>query len=306
MLHCCSWLLLAIALARMGRVPSAPLPGTQPLTIEEPLDEVMVAGISRFATAGTCKIRHATRDADWARDYANPEAYSKSVEPNRERLRTIIGAVDHARTADGFEVVAKVGHDGVVARSTSLTVYAVRWPVLPGVTAEGLLLQPRRRAGRARGRTAGRRLDAGNVRWTWSGRKVTTHRPAACSWPQTASKSSCRRSSAGTTHIPAVRWWHTRISRTANSSIGRRLKWAGTSSAMKSKRCRRRSMNSSSSIERENVDLPIGVVGVGEGGLLAFYAAAIDPRIDAAMVSGYFRSAKRSGRSRSTETCGRC
>jgi dienelactone hydrolase len=34
----------------------------------------------------------------------------------------------------------------------------------------------------------------------------------------------------------------------------------------------------------------IGVAGYGEGGLVAFYAAAIDPRIDAALVSGYFNA----------------
>jgi dienelactone hydrolase len=34
----------------------------------------------------------------------------------------------------------------------------------------------------------------------------------------------------------------------------------------------------------------IGVCGYGEGGLVAFHAAAIDPRIDAAVVSGYFDS----------------
>ena len=33
---------------------------------------------------------------------------------------------------------------------------------------------------------------------------------------------------------------------------------------------------------------PIGVVGFGEGGLIAFYAAAVDTRIDAAWVGGYF------------------
>jgi dienelactone hydrolase len=32
----------------------------------------------------------------------------------------------------------------------------------------------------------------------------------------------------------------------------------------------------------------IGVAGYAEGGLIAFYAAAVDPRIDAALVSGYF------------------
>ncbi len=35
-------------------------------------------------------------------------------------------------------------------------------------------------------------------------------------------------------------------------------------------------------------DLKIGVIGSGEGGLLAFYSAALDSRINAACVSGYF------------------
>ena len=36
--------------------------------------------------------------------------------------------------------------------------------------------------------------------------------------------------------------------------------------------------------------VPIAVAGYGEGGLIAFYSAALDPRIDAALVSGYFSS----------------
>jgi dienelactone hydrolase len=36
--------------------------------------------------------------------------------------------------------------------------------------------------------------------------------------------------------------------------------------------------------------LPIGVMGYGEGGLLALYSAAADPRINAICVSGYFQS----------------
>ena len=35
--------------------------------------------------------------------------------------------------------------------------------------------------------------------------------------------------------------------------------------------------------------LPIGVMGYGEGGLLALYSGAIDSRIDATVVSGYFQ-----------------
>ena len=36
--------------------------------------------------------------------------------------------------------------------------------------------------------------------------------------------------------------------------------------------------------------MPIGVAGVGEGGLLALYSAALDPRIQACWVSGYFQA----------------
>ena len=62
---------------------------------------------------------------------------------------------------------------------------------------------------------------------------------------------------------------------------------------MKSKRCKPPSTSSNNSTGSEKVHLPIGVAGVGEGGLLAFYTAAIDPRIDSAMVSGYFRTRER-------------
>src|SRR5205823_10470221 len=40
--------------------------------------------------------------------------------------------------------------------------------------------------------------------------------------------------------------------------------------------------------QKENEKLPVGVYGYGEGGLLAFYSGAIDERIEATVVSGYF------------------
>ena len=79
------------------------------------------------------------------------------------------------------------------------------------------------------------------------------------------------------------------ISRIASFSIARRLRWAGTSSATKCKKCWQPSIGSSHEAERAG-KRPIGVTGYGEGGLLALYAAALDPRIDAALVSGYFDS----------------
>jgi dienelactone hydrolase len=41
--------------------------------------------------------------------------------------------------------------------------------------------------------------------------------------------------------------------------------------------------------ENAAASVPIGVMGYGEGGLLALYSGAIDPRIDVTVVSGYFQ-----------------
>jgi dienelactone hydrolase len=45
--------------------------------------------------------------------------------------------------------------------------------------------------------------------------------------------------------------------------------------------------------EQHRDEAKIGVAGYAEGGLIAFYAAALDQRIDAALVSGYFDSRER-------------
>src|SRR6185503_7439367 len=42
--------------------------------------------------------------------------------------------------------------------------------------------------------------------------------------------------------------------------------------------------------QRHGDNTKVGVCGYAEGGLIAFYAAAADPRVDAVLVSGYFDS----------------
>src|SRR5205823_12079866 len=77
----------------------------------------------------------------WKTDYSSPEAYAKSVAPNRERLKTILGVVDR-RLPPAMEYVATTDQPALVTETERYRVYAVRWPVLPGVDAEGLLLEP--------------------------------------------------------------------------------------------------------------------------------------------------------------------
>src|SRR5205823_4907022 len=62
-------------------------------------------------------------------------------EPNRERLKKILGVVDQ-RLPPAMQLVATTDQPALVAETDRFKVYAVRWPVLPGVDGEGLLLEP--------------------------------------------------------------------------------------------------------------------------------------------------------------------
>lgn len=266
---------------------SAILPGTVPLKISEPLDEVMVSGISRFALRALNESP-AQREAKWTRDYSSPEEYIASVAENRDRFRTIIGAVDARLPANGFEIVAKLGQSGIVGRSEHFLIYAVRWPVLPGVNGEGLLLEPRQPA-------VARVVALPDADWTpemFVGLSpgLEKHSP-----------------------IPA-RLAATGIQVLVPTLISRGMEFSGTPTVAFTNQPHREFIYRQAfplgrhpigyEVEKVeaaidqferlnqhgNADLPIGVIGVGEGGLIALYSAALDPRIDVAMVSGYFQT----------------
>lgn len=137
---------LLTLIANAASLANDPLPGTKVLTETRPLDEVMVDGIDRFCLR-EIKAARENREQHWNRDFSSVEAYQKSIAGNRERFREYIGAVDARVTAASpntfsFETLDSIERSSVVARSNDVTVYAVRWQVLDGVTAEGLLLRP--------------------------------------------------------------------------------------------------------------------------------------------------------------------
>lgn len=285
-------LLLACASVGICQAPSPleTLPGTALLTIEQPLDEVMVDGISRFALRAIADAPQ-RREAAWSRDYQDAEAYAKSVSGNRARLRTIIGAVDQRESGAEFEVVTTLGSDGIIAKSNDLVIYAIRWKVLPGVTGEGLLLQPRDPA-------AARVVAVPDADWTpemFAGiveglgdhypiaRQLATNRvqvvvPTLISRADEYSGSSL----VAYTNQPHREFIYRQAFELGRHTIGYEVQKVEAAVDLLER------MN-----RRESVNLPIGVVGVGEGGLLALDAAAVNPRIDAAMVCGYFEPRER-------------
>src|SRR4051794_13694007 len=62
--------------------------------------------------------------------------------PTREKLRKILGVVDARVPFDDLDMVAGTGHPALLGEAPGFEVYAVRWPVLEGVTAEGLWFKP--------------------------------------------------------------------------------------------------------------------------------------------------------------------
>ncbi len=115
------------------------LPGTEPLTQKADFAKVMVEGIDRWLDreiAGLDKVRD-------KRAAAEPlPIKGDRLALKRERLKRLLGVVDRRVGKIEFEYVAAPGRPALVAETKHFKAYAVRWPVLPGVTGEGLLLEP--------------------------------------------------------------------------------------------------------------------------------------------------------------------
>ena len=123
-------------------VVADPLPGTQPLEDKDDLAMKMVAGIDKYLMHELAASPE-RRKAYWKPDYSSPEACTKSVEPNRQRLKKILGVVDERKKFDDIEYVGGPKTPSLVAETDLYKVHAIRWPVFDGVDGEGLLLEPK-------------------------------------------------------------------------------------------------------------------------------------------------------------------
>ncbi|MEY4941297.1 MAG: hypothetical protein RIQ93_3032, partial [Verrucomicrobiota bacterium] len=286
------WLLLRLlgacmltAAAALGAAESVPLAGTKPLAGERDFSTEMRASFRRFFQAQIDdSVR--LRATHWNRDFSSRAAYEKSIEPNRERLRKIIGVVDSRIKFSAPELVAAVDRPTLIGETDTYTVRAVRWPVLEGVWAEGLLLDPK-------GKTLARIVaipDADQTPEMLVG--------LAPGLPP-ESRFAARLASAGCQVIvpvlinrsdefsgnPAIlmtnqthrEWIHRQAFEMGRHIIGYEAQKVMAAIDWFAQR------NASERVA-------IGVAGYGEGGLIALYSAAIDPRIEASLVSGYFDS----------------
>ena len=271
--------------------PVDALPGAERLTWEGDLSLRMVEGIDRFLMR---EIERSVveRQKLWHRDFSSPDAYEKSIQPNRDRLQKIIGAVDPRERVTALEYVSSTATLPVVAETERYRVYAVRWPVLDGMQGEGLFLQP---AGEVLARVVAV-PDADQTPEMLVG--LAPGIPEASQFARRLAENGCQvivpvlidRDDTWSgnpllhrfTNQPHREWIYRQAYEMGRHIIGYEVQklvaavdWF---------------VDQDAALPRQKPQPlgRIGVAGYGEGGLIAFYAAALDTRIDAALVSGCF------------------
>ncbi|MCL4401700.1 MAG: dienelactone hydrolase family protein, partial [Acidobacteria bacterium] len=277
---CCSTMMCATAIAWAQSVQS--LPGTRPLTWQGDLSVRMMDGAHRFVERKIADSLR-SRQRHWNREFSSRQAYERTVEPNRKRFREKIGVVDPRVPA----VMERFGDDSnpaLVADTAGYSVYQARWRVLEGVHGEGLLLEPKHPPAAQ----VVALPDADQTPEQISG--LAPGLPPNSQFARRLAESGCR------VIVPTL--------------IDRTTRWAGHPEIRMTDQTDRewiyrqafqmgrhvigyevqKVLAAVDWFKAKDPAIRIGAAGYGEGGLIAFYAAAADTRIDAALVSGYFNS----------------
>jgi dienelactone hydrolase len=262
------------------------LPGTAPLVWQDDLADKMMDGLHAYIEEKIAQSMD-KRPQHWKRDCSSPLAYGKSVEPNRQRFRKIIGVVD-PRLPVRMERFGDDETPALVAEKDNYRIYQVRWPVLDGVWGEGLLLEPK---------------DKPAALVVALPDADQTPEQLAGLAPGVASEAQFAR-----------RLVENGFCVVAPALIDRSDRWSGDALVAWTNQTHRewiyrQAYHMGRHIlgyevqkvlavvdwykQRSGGQGKIGVAGYGEGGLLAFYTAAVDPRLDACLVSGYFDSRQR-------------
>jgi hypothetical protein len=268
------------ALILSARSWSQELPGTKAWVDRGDPASAMVEGLHRFADRETL-ASVGLRKERWNIDGSSPEAYARSVEPNRERFARIIGAVGERVAPVELSYVSSPDSPAKVAEGSGVAILAVRWSVYPGVEAEGLLLVPE---GEIRADMVAV-PDCSISPEAFAGLAPMSGSPVALN----LARQGCR------VLVPTL------LDRTDEFSGNPKVRMTNLSHRewvyRMAYEAGRHVIGYEVDEVRAAVDWfkrtapkgrPIGAVGHGEGGLIAFYAAAVDTRIDGVCVAGYF------------------
>jgi dienelactone hydrolase len=263
-----------------------PLPGTEPLTTAGDMSVQMVEGIDRWLEHETARVDRA-REELWRSQASTREAWAAVAPARSAELAAMIGAVDPRRPG-AIRVVSDAGSVVPQVVSAGYSVDAAMWPVFDGVNGEGLLLRPSGPAKAAiivlpdadqtpeksAGVMPGVPAELQFAR-RFAERGFLVLAPVLVDRRETWSGSEALKRY---TNAPHREWIHRQSFEVGRTLTGFEVqKVLAAVDALK---------GPSSALLTPGAK--IGVAGYGEGGLVALHAAAVDPRIDAAFVHGYF------------------
>jgi dienelactone hydrolase len=259
-----------------------PLSGTKPLERSGDLAAAMVEGIDKYLMReleeSPKKRKGYWKDAD----VSSPEAWAKSVQPKRERLKKLLGMVEERLPVKELNYVGGTGQPTLVAETDTYRVHPVRWPVFPGVDGDGLLLEPK-------GKVIAQVVALPDADWTPEmiaglapGLEKDGH------YARLLAENGCR--VLVPTLIDRKDTWsgNPRVGRMTNQphrefiyrmayQMGRHIIGYEVQKVLAAVDW----------FTREKGLSPVGVVGYGEGGLVAYHCAQIDTRIHAVLIAGY-------------------
>jgi dienelactone hydrolase len=260
-----------------------PLADTKPLEWPEAdLSGRLMDGAHRFIDE-QIRAARAQRSRFWKYDTSSPQAYEASVAENRQQLRQIIGAVD-PRLPARMEQFGDDANPALVAETSLYRVFQVHWPVLDGVFGEGLLVQPRAApsahvvivpdADQTPEQVLG--LAPGVAPESQYARRLAEH-GFELVIPTLVSRRKLDTDDPGLKKSDQTyrEWIYRQAYHMGRHIIGYEVQ---------------KVLAAVDWFEKRQGSAKIGVLGYAEGGLIAFYAAALDTRIDAVLVSGYFDS----------------
>jgi dienelactone hydrolase len=204
-----------------------------------------------------------------------------SVKPDRERLKKFLGVVDQRlpRKVEIYGDILTLG--GRVTPTSGCETYRVRWDVFPGLQAEGLYIQGARdkervafvvaipHAGQTPEQLAG--IDSYGKGYSFAldlaEQGCDVYIPALLDRTDTHSASPRLNRS---TNLP-----HREFVQRMAYEMGRTLTGLEVQQVL-------------AVLPDWKLDLPVGVIGFGDGGRVALYAAALDERIKVCQVAGAF------------------
>jgi len=250
------------------------LPDTMPLETEGDLAAQMVAGIERYLLKAI-EDSAQRRARKWKERERSPQRYEKKLAARRVRLRRMIGA-DEERPAADFRVEREV-----LAVGPGYRVFAARWAVLDGVEGEGLLVEPN-------GKVRANVIALPDCDWTPEMLLGLEEGVTPVSqFARRLAASGCRvlvpaLVDRGDTYSGAPRFRmtnqpHREFIYRAAFELGGHIIGGEVQTVL-----------AAADWLAGDAGLPVGVIGYGEGGLLALYAGACQAVLAAVGVSGYF------------------